>query len=494
MGATLKPNYYDLLGVPPDATPEEIRRAYHDSALQWHPDVNRDAEANDRFLLIKQAYEVLSNPITRKSYDQKLLENNEEPVLTEILYSRPHLSILDEPQLLYVLLSFAANPKVVSAPAAPLNVCLVLDKSTSMQGVRMDTVKEAAIELVRQLGPQDQISIVAFSDRAEVLVPSGRRMERSRIETQIKMMRASGGTEILQGLQAGYDEIIRFLTGSYINHLILITDGRTYGDEDQCLQLAERFAAQGIRITGIGIGAEWNDIFLDELTGKTGGASFFISRTSDIRSLLQEKFEALRHVFAERVALNLKISEGANLISIYRIQPEPTVLSGSQLFRLGSIPKDSKLSILMEFSVRKVESESSRVKIAEGELEVSLPFDSLHPYKAAIYLSRLTSNEVGTNIPPRPIFQALSQINLYRMQERARQEAAAGKVQEASVRLQRLATELLNLGEVELAHTAIMEAERIQQTQMLSAEGEKRIKYGTRAFLLPSGAREMDES
>jgi hypothetical protein len=70
------------------------------------------------------------------------------------------------------------------------------------------------------------------------------------------------------------------------------------------------------------------------------------------------------------------------------------------------------------------------------------------------------------------------------MQERARQEVADGKVQEASVRLQRLATELLNLGEIELAHTTIMEAERIQQTRMLSAEGEKRIKYGTRSLLL----------
>jgi hypothetical protein len=61
-----------------------------------------------------------------------------------------------------------------------------------------------------------------------------------------------------------------------------------------------------------------------------------------------------------------------------------------------------------------------------------------------------------------------------------------GKVQEASLRLQRLAKHLFSAGESDLAHTAIMEAERIQQTNMLSAEGEKRIKYGTRSFLLPT--------
>jgi hypothetical protein len=76
------------------------------------------------------------------------------------------------------------------------------------------------------------------------------------------------------------------------------------------------------------------------------------------------------------------------------------------------------------------------------------------------------------------------------MQERARQEVAEGKVQEASVRLQRLATQLLSLGEHDLAQTAFVEAERIQQTHMLSAEGEKRIKYGTRSLLLPASIDE----
>jgi hypothetical protein len=77
------------------------------------------------------------------------------------------------------------------------------------------------------------------------------------------------------------------------------------------------------------------------------------------------------------------------------------------------------------------------------------------------------------------------------MQERARQDVAEGKIQEASMRLQRLATQLLSLGELDLAHTAMIEAERIQQTHMLSAEGEKQIKYGTRSFLLPASLEEQ---
>jgi Ca-activated chloride channel family protein len=130
--------------------------------------------------------------------------------------------------------------------------------------------------------------------------------------------------------------------------------------------------------------------------------------------------------------------------------------------------------------------DQTRVTLAAGSVNLVLPIDPSKNHRIPIYLSRLSHPEVGTDLPPKPVFQALSQINMYRMQEKARSEVREGKVQEASVRLQRLATQLLSIGENELAQTAMMEAERLQQTQMLSPEGEKRIKYGTRAFLLPA--------
>jgi Ca-activated chloride channel family protein len=347
-------------------------------------------------------------------------------------------------------------------------------------------VKLAAIELLRQLKPEDLLSIVLFGDRAEVLLPAGRRMNRTQVETQIRMIRPVGGTEIFQGLEAGFFEASRNLTRSLVNHIILITDGRTYGDENACLELADRAAAQGVRITGLGMGTDWNDVFLDELTARTGGSSFYVSKTSDIRSFLQEKFDHLNQVFAERTSLKLEMPPGITLSSAYRLQPEAAVLTGKSPLRLGSIPKTSRLSILLEFVVAPVNGDVRRVTLAKGELDLILPSDPGSVYKIPVNVSRLIGENNRTETPPLPIIQALSQITLFRMQDRARQEVADGKVQEASLRLQRLATQLISLGQNELAQTAFMEAERIQQTHMLSAEGEKNIKYGTRSLLLPA--------
>ncbi|NEP58695.1 MAG: molecular chaperone DnaJ [Symploca sp. SIO2G7] len=64
------PDYYETLGVPRDADTRQIKRAYRDLARKYHPDVNKEAGAEDRFKEINRAYEVLSEPETRSRYDR----------------------------------------------------------------------------------------------------------------------------------------------------------------------------------------------------------------------------------------------------------------------------------------------------------------------------------------------------------------------------------------------------------------------------------------
>lgn len=76
---TSSPDYYAALGVPKDASSEEIRGAYRRLAKQWHPDRNSRADAGDQFRRIQEAYEVLSDPVLRAEYDRSLEEHAEYP-------------------------------------------------------------------------------------------------------------------------------------------------------------------------------------------------------------------------------------------------------------------------------------------------------------------------------------------------------------------------------------------------------------------------------
>ena len=88
-----------------------------------------------------------------------------------------------------------------------MNVCLVIDRSTSLQGSNMDVVKATAIQIMRKMKPQDIFSVVAFSDRAETVIPASRSADLSKQEARIQMLQTSGGTEIFPGLEMGYTEI-----------------------------------------------------------------------------------------------------------------------------------------------------------------------------------------------------------------------------------------------------------------------------------------------
>src|SRR5579872_498864 len=68
-----QPNHYEALGLPPTATPEQIKRKYRELARRYHPDVNASAEAANRIISINQAYRVLGDPDRRATYDAERL-------------------------------------------------------------------------------------------------------------------------------------------------------------------------------------------------------------------------------------------------------------------------------------------------------------------------------------------------------------------------------------------------------------------------------------
>src|SRR5215211_135325 len=116
-------DYYALLGLARDATPEEIRRAYFEAAQKLHPDKNTAAGETELFLGVQQAYEALSNPARRKQYDTTLPpeEKLTLPYNHQIISSRPNLVHLDEPQMLYLILELDAPNEARQAPSPPLN-------------------------------------------------------------------------------------------------------------------------------------------------------------------------------------------------------------------------------------------------------------------------------------------------------------------------------------------------------------------------------------
>jgi Ca-activated chloride channel homolog len=486
---TDKKDFYSLLGLRRNASPEDIRQAYFSAARKLHPDKNLSPGDTELFLGIQEAYEILTNPKKKAKYDSALPpEKPPEAFLDQkVIFSRQNLLRINEPQILYAILDFSVPKDREKFPSPPLNLCLVLDRSTSMQGTNMDVVKTTAIQILRKLRPEDIFSVVTFSDRAETIIPASHSMDLSKQEARIQMLQPSGGTEVFSGLELAYNEVIRNANRSHINHIILLTDGRTYGDEAKCIDLAQRASGHGIGISGLGIGSEWNDNFLDQLASTTGGSSMYVPRAQDIQRALLDKFNQLGKSYAEEIRLEFESMPGIELRYAFRLQPDAGLLSFESPLFMGPVVWDISLKILMEFIVQPEAVEPATAILLKGKLEMTM---ADQPERSMpLMLTLPVSEEADATPPAMEIVDALSRLKLYRLQEQARLEVTAGNYDQAAEHLTRLATHLLAQGERGLAKTALMEAENIHQKKSFSQQGGKEIKYGTRALLL-SGRNE----
>ncbi len=487
----MEQNHYRVLQIPIDATPEEIRAAYFDAARQFHPDVNPDPASREIFLQIQKAYDVLVDPVTRVEYDQKLPEGEKirPAIQANLVYSRSALRALNEPQLIYALLDLVCLVEPDPSGLPPVHVCVVIDRSTSMSGERIEMVKHSVAQFLHKLRDQDMASIVTFSDRAETFIPPTLISEIPGLDSKLSMIYIGGATEIMQGMQLGIS-LLRQGAGrnSMMRYLILITDGHTYGDEGACYELARAASAEGISINTLGIGSEWNDDFLDRLASIGGGNTSYISKTKDLVDFFEKRAESAAMVYARNLNFEFATDAGIRMNYAFRIHPEISELPMTSPIPLGSLYYGSSIRLLFEFQVDPLDSDVDTVRLARGKLVLELASHLGQLHRILVGMRCPVIGEYVLESPPDALMDALSRLTLYRIQQKVRGEVESGENVKAARHLQQLATNLLARGERDLAHMMLTEADHIRHQNSFSLDGEKRIKYGTRALLLPPEA------
>ncbi len=199
-----------------------------------------------------------------------------------------------------------------------LSLMLLIDRSGSMEGARLRSAKQAAVELVKQLAPDDLLGITAFDARPITVLelqPVG--SAKSAIVDRLVTLRAGGGTNIFPALVQAYESLVQ--SGAKVNHVILLSDGRTqFMSERFYMQLMRAYREAHISVSTVAIGF-WNveDAMLREVAEATGGKFYHLSNARALPELVVRD--------AERVSSNIEFSEGSFLPRI--VEPSP-ILEG----------------------------------------------------------------------------------------------------------------------------------------------------------------------
>jgi uncharacterized protein YegL len=405
------------------------------------------------------------------------------------LFSTNALAESSEPQVLYVLLEATPTGLSSTLTRVPLNLCLVLDRSSSMRGERLSQVKEAAQRIVDQMSSDDHFSLITFNDRAEAVITAQRVSNRSAIKNQISTIQASGGTEMAAGLALALQHVQQApLKGRMISHILLLTDGRTYGDESQCVQLARRAQDRKIGLTALGIGNEWNEDLLETMAARENSRTQYITSAQEIALVFAEELKRLNSITVQGVQMDIRVRPEGMLRSLDQVQPfiAPVDVMETEELRwvakLGDWPGTDTQTFLMELVVPPLAVGSH--PLLRLSVTYDLPGENLFSQEVSVVLgTEIRAADAGPAPVNNGVRYWLERVMAYRLQHRAWQDIESGRIEDATQRLRMAGTRLLEAGESNLARTVQHEATRLLYSGNTTAEGRKRIKYGTRGLM-----------
>lgn len=199
------------------------------------------------------------------------------------------------------------------APRTPVNIAIVIDKSGSMNGSKIAQAKEAAIMAVESLGRDDYVSIITYSDRVDVLIPSTRVANHTEFRHRIRSIRSHGRTALYAGTKRGINELEEFLDDNRVNRVILLSDGlaNVGPSKPADLEALGRMAAgKGISITTIGLGLGFNEDLMTRLAYASDGNHAFVRNERDLVDIFNKEFGDVLSVVAQDVDIIIECEIG----------------------------------------------------------------------------------------------------------------------------------------------------------------------------------------
>jgi Ca-activated chloride channel homolog len=203
-------------------------------------------------------------------------------------------------------------PAKLAPPRSPEGtaVVLIIDKSSSMEGRKIELARLAAIGVVENLRPIDWVGVLIFDNSFQWAVPIRKAEDRASIKKLIAGITPDGGTQIAPALTEAYQRILP-QAGMY-KHIVLLTDG--ISEEGDSMTLTKEAMANHVTISTVGLGQDVNRAFLEKVAANADGKSYFLNDPSGLEQILLRDVEEHTGVTAVEKAITVKVIKQAEIL------------------------------------------------------------------------------------------------------------------------------------------------------------------------------------
>ena len=205
----------------------------------------------------------------------------------------------------------------------PLSVALVIDRSGSMEGEKMDQAKQAALAFIERMSEGDRMAIVQYDDNAQILVPSIQTdaSGKATLRAAIHGIATGGSTNVHGGLTLGRDEIAKYLAAGKLNRVILLSDGlANVGviDTPTMARMASDSAEKGIRISTVGVGLDYNEDLMEAIAEGGRGHYYYVKDATTLENVLAGELRSLQSTVTTATELRLRPAcPGIEIVEVY---------------------------------------------------------------------------------------------------------------------------------------------------------------------------------
>ncbi|MGO4371585.1 VWA domain-containing protein [Paenibacillus sp. MCAF20] len=303
----------------------------------------------------------------------------------------------------YLLIEARGNEGEKAQIRAPINLSLVLDRSGSMSGEPLMYSKKACQFVADQMNVSDLLSLVAFDDQVQTIIPPSKITHKDLIKHRIESVETGGTTNLSGGMIEGAQHVLKNKTDGMVNRVILLSDGHAnegITDKQKLFVIAKEYRSSGVGISTMGVGDGFDEELMEGIAEHGGGNFYYIDKADGIPKIFEQELEGLLSVVAQNVKLTLNPSEGTQIVAIYGYPVEEQ--SDKPVLQLGDIYHNEVKSILVELAFHPhiqgehtvIQLNWNYIDVTESAVACSTPIDVSASFTSDINLLNEPGNAI----------------------------------------------------------------------------------------------------